>query len=104
MKKQLLLIVGLVISIAACGQFSSERQALNRLQKGKWKSADEVLRKALRKDTVNAALDFIFSWYYTESANPNADVDSAYHYALLAIRNYSRSDVRERERLARFPI
>ena len=92
------------ISFCGFGQFGAERVALSRMQKGKWKSAEESLRKGLRKDSARTELSFILSWYFLEAANPNADVDSAYKYVVRAENYFSRAGAKEREQLAKFPI
>src|SRR5258708_12313775 len=74
------------------------------MQKGKWKSAGESIRKALRKDTLNAEAKFLFSWFYFSKANPDYQIDSAYHYVLKAITAYSITSPREKERLRKFPL
>jgi hypothetical protein len=85
-------------------QFSSERLALKRMDKGKWSGAEEVLRKSLRKDSINTAAGFIFSMYYSAPENPAFNLDSAYRYVLLATGDFSVSSPREKERLLKFPI
>jgi hypothetical protein len=89
---------------SASGQFSPEKTALNRMEKGKWKDAEKALRKAHRKDSINTEVTYIFSWYFSASGNPAANIDSAYHYSLMALRDFSRSSVKEKERLKRFPL
>jgi len=104
MLKIVLMTLCLVPSLTASAQFSPERLALNRMQKGKWKGAEESLRKALRKDSSNAEIKFIFSWFYTAVDNPTANIDSAYRYALSSLRDFSRSPAKEKDRLKKFPI
>ena len=104
MNRILIIIFCLTFCPKTAAQFSPERLALNRMEKGKWKSAEESLRKALRKDSANTEVNFIFSWFYNTPENPASNVDSAYRYSILALRDFSKNSPKEKERLKRFPI
>ena len=98
------IVVCMAICTAGNAQLSPSRQAVNRMQKGKWKGAEESLRKAIRKDTLNPEARFLLSKFYFSNENPSRNIDSAYRYTLLAIRDYGASSVKEKERLKRFPL
>ena len=91
-------------NITAFAQLSAERQAVNRMQKGKWKSAEESLRKSLRKDTLNPEAKLLFSRFYFYQNNPGRNIDSAYRYALRAFVAFSACSPKEKDRLRRFPL
>jgi tetratricopeptide (TPR) repeat protein len=97
-----LLLAG--ISVEAIAQLSPERQAMSRMQKGKWRSARESLQKALRKDSLNAEARFLFAAFYFSTENPERNIDSSYHYAVEALRDYSLLTGKEKERLMRYPL
>src|SRR6267378_1247231 len=97
-------VVWMVFWTVGNAQLSPERQAVNRMQKGKWKGAEERLRKAIRKDTLNPEAKFLFSKFYFSNANPSRNIDSAYRYTLLAIRDFGASSTKEKDRLKRFPL
>ena len=100
----LLLVSLLTASIGAAAQLSAERQAVNRMQKGKWKGAEESLRKALRKDTLNPEAKLLFSRFYFSQDNPARNIDSAYRYAIRAIVAFPATTPKEKDRLKRFPL
>ncbi len=85
-------------------QLSPARQALSRMQKAKWKSAEDILRKALRKDTLNPEIRYVMSKYFFDINNPSRQVDSAYKYTLSAIRDFEAVSGKERDRLRRLPL
>lgn len=88
----------------AFAQPSSERLALNNLQKGKWDKARAQLAKAIRKDTLNATAYFVLSTYFFTPENPAFQVDSAYSSTLKALRFYQLSGQKQRDRMKRFPL
>src|SRR6267142_731263 len=104
----MLKIESIVVWMAVCtvgnAQLSPTWQAMNRMQKGKWKGAEESLRKAIRKDTLNPEAKFLYSEFYFSNANPSRNIDSAYRYTLLAIRDFGASSHKEKEKLKRFPL
>src|SRR5258708_34270247 len=63
--------VFMAICTVGSGQLSPSRQAVNRMQKGKWKGAEESLRKAIRKDTLNPEARFLLSKFYFSNENPS---------------------------------
>lgn len=95
-----------MVSIPVCAQLllTPERQAWNNVEKKRWDRVDSQLRKALRKDSVNATARFVYAVYFLSHDNPAFHIDSSYHYTLAAQANYQQSDSRERERMKRFPL
>lgn len=95
-----------MVSIPVCAQLllTPERQAWNNIEKKRWDRVESQLQKALRKDSVNATARFVYAVYFFSSGNPSFHIDSSYHYALAAEADFQQSDIRERERMKRFPI
>ena len=81
-----------------------ERAALHNIQKKKWDRAKGQLRKSMRKDSVNAAAHYVLSLYFFSTDNPEFQIDSAYRSNQNALRNFSLSGSRDRERMKRFPL
>lgn len=72
--------------------------------KGKWVKAEQSLKKALRKDSINAEARMVYArWYFSEE-NPRYNIDSAYRNVQLALQDYAAVDLRQRERMQRFPL
>ncbi|MCK6618752.1 MAG: WG repeat-containing protein [Cyclobacteriaceae bacterium] len=103
--KQRILIISLCLAgiSAGWGQPTVERLAYTNLQKGKWAKAKAQLQKAMRKDSVNALAHYVYSVYYFRSGNPDFNIDSAYHHALLSLSDFPFESLRQRERMKRFP-
>src|SRR5947209_5629834 len=99
MRKGLIFLLSFCVSMGAKAQLSTERQAVSRMQKGKWKGAEETLRKSLRKDTLNPEARYLLSIYYFATENPARNIDSAYYCVLHAISSYGRTTSKEKERL-----
>lgn len=100
-----------VIIIIACwlwqdvpAQINPFRQAIGRMEDGKWDNARQLLAKALKKDTVSIEVQWLLSVWFGDTRNPGFHIDSAYHYATVALQNYSSLDARTRDRLKKFPI
>lgn len=81
-----------------------ERAAQTRMSKGKWVKAEQSIKKALRKDTVNAEAKLVYAQWYFSTDNPKYSIDSAYKYTLASLNAYSRADLRQREKMQRFPL
>lgn len=94
----------MLLSARVHGQVSSERQALNNIDKGKWDKAFGQLSKALTKDTLNVAAAYVMGCYFFAPDNPEFQLDSAYRYTLEALRDLGLSTVKQKERLKRFPL
>ncbi len=71
------------------------------MTKHRWEKAEIKLRKALRKDTVNAPIRYLLSSYYFNHGNPDFNLDSAYHYAITGMKDYQITPERVRERFKR---
>lgn len=113
--KQYLTLQGLNIRVIISGFFllslsagfaqsSSERLALNNLQKGKWDKSRAQLAKAIRKDTMNATAHFVLSTYFFTPENPAFQIDSAYANTLKSLHYYHLSGQKQRDRMRRFPL
>ncbi len=91
-------------SATALAQLSPERAAQARMAKAKWTKAEQSIKKAIRKDPVNPEAKLVYSQWYFSPGNPDFQIDSAYKYALSSIDDYSLADIRQRERMLRFPL
>jgi hypothetical protein len=103
--------VGLVVfafiffsSGATYSQLNRERTALSRLQAGKWESANRLLRTALLKDSLNVEATYVLARWYFATGNPAFHIDSASLYANRTIALLNKLSLRDRERLAKFPV
>lgn len=105
--RKYLFILGL---IALCsGQlkaqfFGEYTTILKNLQRDKWERAHGQLRSALRKDSSNVIVKYLFAIYFSSPQNLNFQVDSAYHYINAALYDFRASNVKQRERIKRFPL
>lgn len=86
-----------ILSVRVYGQTSSERQALNNIEKRKWDKAFGQLNKALSKDTLNVAAAYVMGWYFFSPENPDYQLDSAYHYTQKALRDFQLTPTKSRE-------
>ncbi len=93
-----------LLTVQVHGQVSSERQALNNIEKRKWDKALGQLSKALSKDSLNVAAAYVMGCYFFAPDNPEFQLDSAYHYAQKALRDFELSSAKHRDRLKRFPL
>ncbi|HEX8041544.1 MAG TPA: WG repeat-containing protein, partial [Chryseosolibacter sp.] len=82
----------------------AEKTALRNIEKHRWQKAEAKLRKALSKDAVNPSIRYVLSVFYFRPDNPAYDLDSAYHYAVSALDDYTLTPERERDRLRRIPL
>jgi hypothetical protein len=85
-------------------QISHEHLAERSIQKKKWEKAYGQLKKALHKDSLNAAAQHLMARYFFEAQNPSYQIDSAYHYNTMASASFTKASSRQRERLKRFPV
>lgn len=83
---------------------AAEKTAMRNIEKQRWQKAEAKLRRALSKDAVNPPVRYVLSVFYFRSDNPAYDLDSAYHYALTALDDYTLTPGRERDRLRRIPL
>ncbi len=85
-------------------QLSLEGQALSKINKGNWAKAEQLLRKSLKKNTINPEARYVFSTLFLLPAYPKYNIDSAHFYGLQLMTDYNRSTLREKEKLKRFPL
>ena len=80
---RLLFIVSLFLHYhPLAAQLNTERNALNRLQSGKWERSLSTLKKSLRKDTANLEANYVMSLWFLTAGNPQLQIDSSYKYIL----------------------
>lgn len=103
-KTRIVLFLLTIIGATAFAQMGPERAAQTRMSKGKWVKAEQSIKKALRKDTVNAEAKLVYAQWYFSTDNPKYSIDSAYKYTLASLNAYSRADLRQREKMQRFPL
>ena len=102
---RLLFIVSLFLHYhPLAAQLNTERNALNRLQSGKWERSLSTLKKSLRKDTANLEANYVMSLWFLTAGNPQLQIDSSYKYILKSENLFELLNTRDRERVARFPI
>ncbi len=100
---RILFFLGLLLLVSK-SYAQSERKAWNRLQDGKWESAQRLLQKSLQKDPANLEATYtLANWYFTP-ANPDFQIDSAYRYVNQSIINYDSLPARDKDRVHKFPI
>jgi TolA-binding protein len=93
------LLLFLCFGATAFGQFrATERLAFKNLSRQRWEKAKHLLDKGLQKDSLNAALKFIYTRYYFDPANPAYQVDSANVYLWQTNQDFNSASSKERER------
>jgi hypothetical protein len=92
----------LLFHLSALGQ--SPDLALKNIQKKRWDRAYVLLIKALAKDSLNVTAKYVLAQYFFSEDNPAFHLDSAYHYALSAMKEFQQTSRKQRERLRRFPL
>ncbi len=88
----------------AQAQINPVRTAMARMEDGKWESARLLLKKSLRKDSLNVESKYILSKWFFETTNPGFQIDSAYYYAMGSLRSYASLEAKTKDRLKRFPV
>jgi hypothetical protein len=91
----------LSLSVFAQRLRSPERAALVNMHKQHWGKAGDLLYKTLRKDSVNALANYIFSLYFFKPENPLHHPDSAYQYILRSLNDFSNSTRKDRDKWKR---
>jgi Tfp pilus assembly protein PilF len=81
---------------------SSPASALSRIEKGNWIKAEQQLRKALKKDTLNSEARYVYSILFFSEGYPKKNIDSAYHYSLASLSDFQKSSLRQKERIVLF--
>ncbi len=71
------------------------------MEKHRWQKAENTLRKALSRDSLNTSVRYILSVFYFHPGNPGFQLDSAHEYAVGAMRDFTHSPPRLRDRLKR---
>lgn len=99
-----MLAVSVALPRLGWSQFSPENAAMNSMSKGKWERAKGQLRKAIRKDSVNAAAHYGLSVYYFSPTNSEFHIDSAYQYIMRATADLQLTPQKQRDRLRKFPL
>ncbi len=94
----------LVIAAPSFAQVNGVRQAESRMEKGKWESAKQFLRKAIHKDSANVESKFIMAQWFFAKANPNRQIDSAYRYVNAGLGSFTRLSAKQKERLQRIDL
>lgn len=97
-------LVGLLVALN-CGnifaQSGTVKQAEKKIAQGNWSAAREVLRKAIRKDTLNPEVEIALANLFLNELNPGQQVDSAYGYNLKALAHFSQLNAKQKDRLKR---
>jgi hypothetical protein len=83
---------------------SPERKATKNILGKRWERAKEQLQKALAKEPVNPAAEYLFTQYFFHPGNPAFNIDSAYKHVTKSLNDFTVIPAKERERLKRFPI
>jgi WG containing repeat len=96
--------LSLFIVATSFAQVNGVRQAQSRMEKGKWESAEQFLRKAIHKDSTNVESKFIMAQWFFAKANPNRQIDSAYQYTKTALMSFTRLSAKQKERLQRIDL
>ncbi len=96
-------IVMLLSHINLTAQISAA-SALNRIEKGNWLKAEMQLRKALKKDTLNPEARYVYTLLFFNNSYPRHNIDTAYHYVLASLWDFQKSELRQKERMKRFPL
>jgi hypothetical protein len=106
---KLLTFCGVLFILAASGnytyaQLDSDKKALSRLQAGKFESASRILRKAMQKDPTNPKTTYVTARWFFYPSNPSFQIDSAYYYTKKTSSLYHALELRDKERINKFPI
>ncbi|MEQ8363268.1 MAG: WG repeat-containing protein [Cyclobacteriaceae bacterium] len=102
--KVIRLIFFTLVCAQSFGQISPERSAQTRMGTGKWVKAEQSIKKALRKDSINAEAKLVYAQWFFALNNPKYSIDSAYKYTLASLKDYKSVDLRQQERMQRFPL
>ena len=74
------------------------------LSRHRWTKCKDKFTKALSKDSLSVAGYYIKAIYYSSEDNPDINLDSAYKNLGTAIFYYDQLPLKQRDRLARFPL
>lgn len=94
----MLVLLGCVRAQAQVGK------AIGRMESGKWSSAEQILVKAIKKDSLDVEARVLYSRYFFIDKNPKHDLDSARALVNKAAGIYAGLQDKQRERLTRSGI
>lgn len=94
----------LFVAATSFAQVNAVRQAQSRMEKGKWESAKQFLRKAINKDSANVESKFTLAQWFFAKENPNRQIDSAYRYTNAALSSFARLPQKQKDRLQRIDL
>lgn len=77
-------------------QIDLERAAVSRMQKGKWAAAQQTIRKALNKDSLNVEAQVLYGEYFFAAGNPRYNIDSAHYWVTRAGQSFEGNRGRQR--------
>jgi hypothetical protein len=103
-RKGIIVIVVLLFPVLCHCQVSREKKALKYIHKHRYHSAYVLLKKALARDSANAATKFVLAQYFMQPKNADYHLDSAYIYSRKALSSWAHASARERSRLRRLPV
>ena len=94
----LLAIILFFLCLSAHGQVGLSKRALKQLEKGDIHKAVATNKKALEKDSTLVAGFYVQARLFFTPIYHQADIDSAYHYILLARNGFGILDEKERKK------
>lgn len=95
----------LLLIVLGCGRIDAQvGKAASRMQSGKWSSAEQILKKAISKDTLDIEARLLYGQFFLFATNPQHNLDSAKFHVSESSRVYARLEARQRERLMRSGI
>jgi len=69
------------------------------MDQGNWASAQQILSKALHKDSLNVQAELLLCRWFFNQNNPERDFDSAYQHNLRALHAFQKSSIKQKEKL-----
>ncbi len=101
---RILLVFFILLSLSARSQSGSGSQVLSRIEKKKWTKAEQIIARTLAKNSSDAEVKYTASLLFFNKEYPGYNLDSAYYYILASVKDYAQLDIREKEKLKKFPI
>jgi hypothetical protein len=98
------ILLCLLANLRLGAQDSWVRQAQSKMQDGKWSPAKELLTRAIQKDSTHVEAKLTLAQWFFATANPLAQIDSAYRLICMAQSAFNRATLKQRERLAKDKI
>lgn len=99
-----MLITLVLISTISLAQISDEGKVRSRMKKQNWNQAQQTLQKAIRKDSLNTEIQYLYAEFYFSMGNPKFNIDSAYRFSLSALQAYALAAPRQKEKLKKVPL